>query len=721
MTYVSKTKGHRLFAAVSCLSLAAVMQASPASAQEAAESAQTTGLQDIVVTAQRRSERMQDVPIAVSAITAADAAARGVTDVRALSSSIPNLSIGQNATQANIFLRGVGSQASNPNSETSVGIYIDGVYIAAPVGNLFAFNNIERVEVLKGPQGTLFGRNATGGVIQIITRTPSHTPGVEANIGYANYNTITGGGYATTGLGANAAIDFAIDFRHQGDGWGRNIIRNEDSYINNYVSMRSKLLFEPSDRTTITIAGDYSRHDGSAGLFAPPPGRTTFGGAGFYAGRYNVRGGSEDHQWIRVGGGSLTVEQDVGFARIVSISAYRRTKQNWRVDVDSSPVPGLDGNTDTFSRQYSQELRLESVDSPIEWVLGAYYFNYKAGNHPTFLTGVVLGGIGGTNTYYAFQKTESVATFGQVTVPLTDTTKLTGGLRYTHDSIDYSYYNITPAFGRSATVLGKNEYGKPTWRIALNQKLTEDVSAYVSYNHGVKAGGFELSGGTASIPGFNPEQLDAYEAGIKSELFGRRLRVNIAGFLYDYKDMQIQQFVGANNITTNATSAELYGIDLDITAAPVRNLTLSAGLGLLHSKFKEYTTATFFGIDGGRLACVPNCVATGNELPFAPKVTGSASAQYRIESAMGNFDLNATVIYNDGNFVAPDNVARIASYTRVNTSIGWTSENESYGLTLWAKNLFDEEYFASMQHTEFGILKRDGEPRTYGVTARVKF
>ena len=217
----------------------------PAAPQNPDDSAQ---LGDITITAQRDSQPLQDVPIAVTAVTADNLVSRGMTDTRSIGMSVPNLSLSENGVSVTPFLRGVGSNQSNPNDEPSVATYVDGVYIPSPTGNIFSFNNIERIEVLKGPQGTLFGRNATGGVIQIITRDPQHDPSLEASIGYGTHDILEGSAYATTGLGSDAAIDLAVVYDNNFDGFGRDIVRNQDIFRREEFAARSKLLITPGPR-----------------------------------------------------------------------------------------------------------------------------------------------------------------------------------------------------------------------------------------------------------------------------------------------------------------------------------------------------------------------------------------------------------------------------------------------------------------------------------------
>ncbi|MEJ2458514.1 MAG: TonB-dependent receptor plug domain-containing protein [Novosphingobium sp.] len=296
-------------------------------------------LEEIIVTAQRTKQRLQDVPIAVSAVTAAGLESRGITNAYSLGNAVPGLQVTQTGTTTTPYLRGIGSNAANPNNEASVATYIDGFYIAAPYANALSFNNIDRIEVLKGPQGTLFGRNATGGVIQIITRTPQHDPAMNFSIGYANYDTVTAGAYVTGGITNTIAADLAVQYKNQGNGYGHDLTRGGDTYLGWEGSVRSKVLWEPTAGTSVTIAGNYARLSNDFINYVFTPGVIGPDGVTTYAGRYNTSTDVAARAKSKVYGGSLTVKQDVGFATLVSLTSHQTAKGLNRFDRDTTPLP----------------------------------------------------------------------------------------------------------------------------------------------------------------------------------------------------------------------------------------------------------------------------------------------------------------------------------------------------------------------------------------------
>jgi len=707
--------------ASACIVAPALAQtaAPPTTAASPAVDSGGTRLQEVVVTAQRRTESLQRVPIAVTAVSGADLAARGLNDSLSLSDTVPNLDVTQNGTVLTLYLRGVGSNASDPNDEASVATYVDGVYIASPLANMFDFNNIERVEVLKGPQGTLFGRNATGGVIQVVTRDPSHTPGGEISATYGNYNTVGSSLYATTGLGDNLAADIAAVYRNNLDGYGRDIYRDQPIMRREDFGLRSKILWTPTATTQVRLSGDYGavRSDGTDYQLAP--GVIGADGVSTYPGPYKTETNEPNLGNTDIWGTSLRVDQDFGAVRFVSISAYRHIVGLYDLDEDATPVPIVNSFIHQLAKNFSQELQLLSPkDSKIQWVVGGYYFNAIYAYDPITIAGLAAGGPDASEDIFGTQRTHSYSAYGQATIPLFAGTKFTAGLRYTDENqSDHAFVNIG-----SVTVAAPPDqhqsFDKLTWRFALDHEFSDNVLGYVSYNRGIKSGGYNLLGPGA--PGYKPEVLDAYEIGVKSEFLDHTVRVNIAGFYYNYQDIQVQNIEAGAINTVNAASATMKGFDADVKFVPVNNLTVSAGLGYVYGTYSNFQNATFTPpspLDGPQY---PGN-ASGNSIINTPRVTANASVDYKIPTNIGVFLYDLTGSYRDSTFVSPDNRLTIPAHTVFNTSLGWTSMNGQYGVQLWAHNLFDERYYASRVETSVGDLQYLAAPRTFGVTLSSKF
>ncbi|QGZ93802.1 TonB-dependent receptor [Terricaulis silvestris] len=707
-------KGMMLIGAASfCLASPSFAQTAPAAPEDPG------GLEDIVVTAQRQSQSLQDVPIAVTAVTADELESRGMTDTLSVAMSVPNLSLPENGVSVTPFLRGVGSNQSNPNDEPSVATYVDGVYIASPTGNIFSFNNIERIEVLKGPQGTLFGRNATGGVIQIVTRDPQQEPLFDASVGYGDYDTTEASLYASTGLAPNFAVDFAVLYNNNNEGYGRDINRDADIMMRDELAARTKFLWTPGENTEFRLALDYSRLDSTGTDYQLAQGVIGADTVSTYPGERRTSTDFANTGDNEVYGASLRFDQDLNFARFVSISGYRHVVGDFHLDQDASPTPIVQAYINQFAENYSQEFQLLSPEgSTIDWLLGAYYFDADFAYTPLAIEGFAAAPFTRVELFGS-QNTESQSVYGQVTAPIMADTNLTVGLRYTMEdqSTDAS------VVGDGGTVLPwgvlaqSQDFEKLTWRISLDHQFSPTMMGYVSYNRGIKSGGFNMI--NAGTPGYDPEILDAYEVGLKNEFFNDTVRLNMAAFFYDYADIQIFNITGGGAVLTqNAAAAELYGFDADLDWLVNDRLTLSAGLGLLHSEYTSFPDATFTPpspLDGPQTTGD----ATGNELVNAPGISANLSADYVIPTNSGEFRLVGAVSYRDDTYVSPDNRLTIPAFTVVNATLGWTAPSGRWGAQLWARNLFDEAYYANRTEQALGDIQYLAPPRTVGVTLNV--
>lgn len=678
-----------------------------------------SGLTDIVVTAQRTSQSLQRVPIAITAVTADDLAARQITGSLGLETAVPNLSLATNGSSVTPFLRGVGSNQSNPNDEASVATYIDGVYIPSVTGNIFRFNNVERIEVLKGPQGTLFGRNATGGVIQIVTRDPTQDPTLDLSIGFGSYQTVEVSAYAASGLTSNLAIDLAASLDSNQAGYGYDINLGNDIFVRNQKAVRSKLLWTPGDNTEIRLTADYSVQDSSIPEYQLPEGVIGIDGVTSYPGKRRTNTDWANGASNEIYGGSLRLDQDFNFARFVSISGYRHVTGTFYLDQDATPTPIVRATINQFAENYSQEFQLLAPsDSKIDWLAGAYYFHAKYAYTPLVIEGFGAAPFNSIELYGS-QSTDSYSLYGQGTVPIFGNTRLTGGLRYTWEN--QSTTGRTEANGGILIVPDipqEQSMQRLTWRAAIEQQFTDAVLGYLSYNRGTKSGGFNMI--NAGTPGYRPEVLDAYELGFKTQFLDNSVRFNIAAFIYDYRDIQVFNITGGGAVlTTNAAAARVHGMDAELTWKPVDNFTISGGMGLLDGKYTDFPNATYTPpspLDG------PQTVidATGNDMIYAPKFSGNISADYRIPTNAGEFWVNGTAQYRDKVYVSAANTFAIPAYTVVNASVGWTSPDGHFGVNLWARNLLDEDYYSNRTEQALGFIQYLAPPRTVGFTFTFK-
>jgi iron complex outermembrane recepter protein len=699
---------------VSMLALAASAFAQESGSPASAEG----GLQEITVTAQRRSEPLQNVPIAVTALDMKDIQDKGLNGPLDLAGIVPNLTIMKSGPSIlNPFIRGVGEIAGGPNDEPSVATYVDGVYIASPsAAATLSFNNIERIEVLKGPQGTLFGRNATGGVIQIVTRDPSHTPEFDGSIEYANYDEKKINAYLTAGLNPWIATDFAAFYDDQSRGYGHDFTTGSPTFIHKDYALRSKTLMTPNDATEIRLTADYSRTWASS-PFQLAQGVVGIDGVTTYPGRYNTDNDVDMINRVNQYGASIRLDEDLGAVRLASISSYRHNDVFFTFDQDMTPVPLVPVYLTEFQENVSQELQLlSSPQSPVDWLVGAFYYNSKAGEDPVTIKGLAAAPLPFENII-ATQHTVSESIYGQASVELLPRLKGTLGLRGTNEtqSVDGEFASVGGIL--AGPFHQSSKFDKLTWRLALDYQFSQDVHGYVSDNRGVKSGGYNLF--TPQGPGYRPETLDAYEVGLKTEMFDRHVRLNVAAFYYDYRDIQVSTTVAGAVTTQNAAKAQMYGMDADLQVVATDRLTFSGGLGLLNARYQDFPNAVTYGAQPGPIVVVAN--ARGNATPLAVPVTASLTASYKIPVSTGNVLLSATEIYNDSSFKDTANRLRYPSYALLNGSIAWAPADEHLGVRVWIKNATNATYYVDRYETSFGDIQQQAPPRTYGVTVSTKF
>jgi len=707
----------------------------PAHAQADPETLQ---LADIVVTAQKRPEKLQDVPITIEAFDAARLANSGIDTVNDLATVVPGLVYTDVTGYGLPYLRGIGTTATGPGYENPVATYVDGVYYAAQGADAFAFNNIASVEVDKGPQGTLFGRNATGGAIQINTLDPTQAFSGKADVGYANYDTATLRAYVTGGLSANLAANLAVNYADQGSGYGVNLANGAAVDKTDNLGLRSKLLYSFDEDSSLMVILDYNRLAYIPTL-APFPGTTPQFDPPVSSNPRDVYGSPQPYGRNTQYGVSTTLVSDLGFAKFTSTTAFRTTFVDSLFDSTLTALPGtlffIQG--DEPHRQASQEFQLASQKGGVlDWVGGAYLFWERSGyNDPTLIGGssfaVPEQGIPSGIVQNLDYKTYSAALYGQSTYHVTSATAVTVGLRYTNEYRNDVFTQTLPDFDSTTVAAGDRAFNNLSWRLALEHNLSPDTMIYVSDNRGFKSGGY--SNGSP----FLPERLDDYELGAKQEWLDRRLRVNAAAFFYDYKNIQTVTYPQGQEDIINGADAHLYGLDLDAQASLTGELKLSAGLELLHSKYESFPDAPIsvpiaviapgssaygdgFYSAGTTYTTRPGGAA-GNELPKAPKVSGDLSADYTTALSIGKLAANLTYAYEGSYYAEADNRLKQASYGVLNAFVSFGKIDDDLVLKVWGKNLTNKLYAAFIASQTNGDFAEWAPPRTYGVTISKKF
>lgn len=700
---------------------------------------------EIVVTAQKREQNLQDVGISMTAFTGDGLRERGITDSTDIAGLVPNLEIGDPVgagSQPTIFIRGVGLNDFNTNNAGPNGVYVDEVYISSPSGQSFQLFDIERVEVLRGPQGTLYGRNTTGGAINFIMRRPSDEFSANANVSYGSFDTVSAEAAVSGPVGDRVRLRSSLLYRSS-DGYFENLLTGEKH--NGTSNIAGRLLADIDVATNLELR--LNLHGGSLDTDAPQYRSQGLldpltsapcaidairaGACGdalgyvspsdFYEGEFNREGQLDVETW----GGSATVNWDAGPFQIVSISAYEFLDKLQEEESDSSPNRLLEVDYGVKSKTFTQELRAVGEANRLKWLIGAYYLwedldqdqtadlfrdlrplvesidpiSFPGGFDPDGASGVAP--IFFSRTLNS-QKTESFAVYGQIEFELTDRLNATVGGRYTTESRDFTSSVIFeeptfefPLFDFADGV----DNDAFSWRFALDYHLQDDILLYASYSTGFKSGGF--NGGflfdPVALQPFDKETLSAYEAGFKSQFFDRRVMLNASGFYYDYKDLQVFTLVNTGGVPTqaldNAADARIYGFEMELGAEPVENLNVNLSLGYLDTELQNFQSS--FGLD-----------LSGNELALAPKwsVSGIVARDWPVASGTLTTQLN--VNYRSHVFFSTENNPLIAQdgYALLGARIQYQRENSSWYMAVFGTNLTDKEYLSyAVDLSDFGF------------------
>ncbi len=692
-------------------------------------------VQEIIVTAQRRKERLQDVPIVVSAFAGEQLAAAGIQSTLDLGTVTSGLEFGTQAAYAQPILRGVGTVANGPGVESPVALYVDGIYYGAMIGSVLTLNDIEQVEVLKGPQGTLFGRNATGGLIQITTKDPTQTFNGYFDAGYGNYNSPGGDLYVTGGVTRSVAADLSVHYQNQGTGFGRNAFTNTEVNKTKDLSLRSKWLFTPSDATSIKAIVDYE-HQNFAQAYVPAPGTRPPGDVPYTGNPQGMNGIFDPYGILNQGGASVQLRHDLGYGEFVSLTGFRRSTVTEAFDggLTRDPNAVLNLVINEAHTQATQEFQLNSAaQSKLKWSTGVFLYHADGQSEPLVITTLGLFGPPpfGLNDIYVFsdQKTNSAAAYAQATTEIAPATNLTAGLRYTYErrtfSISEALYDFTGAAVPGAPPAdGKVSFNKVTYRLSVDHRFSSDVMGYASYNRGFKSGGFDDY--LSPILAYVPETLDAFEIGAKTDLFERRAQLNVSVFDYEYKNIQAVEYPQGVQIIRNAAKARLYGVDVDAKAQLSEGFSLTLGGEYIHDRFTDFPDATIATpLPGGGTAFTRGDVR-GHRLGLVPDFTANVGINYKLPptvmpAASGSITANVTYAFNDGWFAEPENRLRQPAYNAVNSSISWSSTNDLNKVTLWGNNLSNAQYTVALASQDTGDFAIYAPPRTYGIKYLRKF
>ena len=704
-------------------------------------------LEEIVVTAQKREQNLQDVGIAISALSGEQIEQLGFTNAQQVTAMAPGVSTVQPNGEANyaIAIRGVANSDFTANVESPVAVYLDDVYISQMSGTGFQLFDMERVEILRGPQGTLYGRNATGGLAHFVTRKPSQEFDAYARVttGREDLFRLEGavGGPLSSTVSARIS---AMTNSH--DGYVENRLGGKLNDGND-ETVRVQLLYEPNDRFDLLLNYRQSDQNINTGFFehvtanvegqlTPTEVNQVLGyidnDGNPFAGDYDAPGFND----LSTRGYSATFNWDFGGVTLTSITDYSTVEREYIEDTDASPVPLFNFFLTTDATQFSQELRLTGGSERLNWVAGFYYLDLDiddsngAETEPFIDPASDTPAVSGLDNPYE-TTTESWSLFGQVEYQLNET--LTGivGLRFVRDEKEHDYavnaVDFIPGtrqrngnpniLATIATYSGDREDDEVAGRLALNWQAGDNTLLYASFNRGVKGGGFNAPVFPLAPPleytdefmSFDPEELDAYEVGFKSTLNDGLLRLNGAAYYYDYSNYQAFQFIGIDTLTTNA-DAESYGAELELTASPMEGLDIMLG--------GAYNDIEVDLGDGS-----PKTTSVQS-----PEWNFNALVRYEFPMVGGTGALQMDAQYRSEHFFSLTGLETVREngYTIYNFAASWRSADERWNVMGYVHNLTDEEYlvqtFDLSGPASFGMVEQYyGRPLWWGVTVGVNW
>jgi iron complex outermembrane receptor protein len=727
--------------------------------QPAAEEA---GVQDIIVTARRRNESIQTTPVAVTAIAPAQLEASAAVNIGDLQGTAPNVLItvqSTGAATANISIRGIAFADVEKSFDPAVGVNVDGVYIGTSTGQLLDFFDIESIEILRGPQGTLFGRNTIAGVINIRRTRPTGEWGGKFEAGIASYDQISLRGVLNVPVVKDMLAAKFFAFHTDGSGYYREIGSGKHRGGSNNENFGATFLFTPSDSFDALLTVEKQVQD-----FDPVNGFLTRTGDAFCdflpicdgnttTDIYKVATPVPPLGHYRSPAATLEMNWDAGPVKLTSVTSYRKSKEH---QVQDFATNGLYvANRRQRYRQFSQELRASGdIGDRFDYVAGVYYFDsrYRINQATTifFVPASVQDTVG---------KSESYAAFADFNWEIFDRVRLSGGGRYTHDkkSLQTDLDDLgVPANSFSSPETSKS-WSKFTPKIGIDYRPTDDLMVYGSWSRGYRSGGFNGRGLTpfsATTP-YNPETVDSYEVGFKSEFFDRAVALNVAAFYTDYKDIQqtttvsTQGGTGNETIVTNAASAKIKGVEADLTIRPMRELTIRSSLGYTDSKFGGFLTRQPVTLPTGAVE-IRDFDLSNVDLIYAPKITWSINGEYEIPVAAmnGSIRLNASYRYLSrydqqvaadpatplpatGTVVVARNDPRLRSDRQnlVDASVSFLWDMDNSGakarLTFYGRNLLDDRgpntAFNVAAFPIFWAFAAAREPRVYGAQLGFEF
>ncbi|MBT7410617.1 MAG: TonB-dependent receptor [Methylococcales bacterium] len=663
---------------------------------------------------------LQTTPISITSFDNVDLFERSIGSVKELTHATPGLSIAENQNFTQVYIRGVGTNNIFTGSDTSSTVHYDGVYMSRPTMVMNDFNDIERIEVLKGPQGTLYGRNSVGGTINIIPTLPTEEFRAKASLDLGNFQARRLTGSVSGSLNNDDTMMGGVSFLlNDSDGYVKDLSTTATSTLANEgrKGARGTIRWRFMKNAEFILSTDYLDLNESPPINKPiyrlSDGSAPTSNPLFISDPHSVSLSFTPEIALTNYGTHAKFIWDISDQyKLTSISARRGMDYKIRVDADFTELALADNIFDEDQTQFSQEIRLNKQGGAMTWLLGAYYFEEK--DDLIFIT----------NSFKAVDvqtETTSSALFFQGRYAVNDKLATIAGIRYTDEDKTIKGENF---FASGVIKSNQTSDTNLTPKIGFEYLQSNNLFLYGTISRGIKSGGFNIVDAIANDSSvFDPEILTAYEIGTKADWWNKRLRTNGSLFYYDYEDLQVQTFDSNGFILiNNAASAEITGLELEMSFLPTVNWQFDAGISYLDAVYKKFFAAE--DVNGDR-SVLETVNAAGNHLNSAPELSIDLTAKY-----YQNFD-NSTLTYRlnyywqDREFYTPANqeTKSQAAYALVNASLGYQTLNEALEVILYVNNLTDKDYFNATFDffDQTGIVGRINPPRTYGVKALYQF
>ncbi|WCP16010.1 Pesticin receptor (plasmid) [Sphingobium sp. AntQ-1] len=670
---------------------------------------------------------MTDVPIAITAVTSNQLSGAGVAATQQLGQVVPGLRLDLSGGFSQPTLRGVGSSVAGAGLNASVATYVDGFYRPSQLSNNFDIADVESIQVLKGPQGTLFGKNATGGAILVTTLEPTFIPSLDVKLSYGRFNEIRTSAVASTGITDTLAVGFSVQHRRS-DGFQYNLFTGRNADTADNWNARAKLLFKPTytlsflltyEHTSINdnSSATYSAYRGYSLANDPAVVEALLPGTPLPVVIPQERGivNLNAPLAFRVNADGITLRSrlELEGATVTSYTGYRDEKVLISQDYDATDLTLFHGVFPPEEKTFSQELNVASNgSSPLQYVAGLFYYNDKS-RYPSYLA--TFNGAAPLNVFDATNYAVSYAAFLDGTYNFNDKIYLTLGARYSIDKLRDRFAAFPPAPYDGAT----RTFRAFTPRAVLRYAIDQNTSIYASASRGNKSGVFNATG--FSKDAVEPEQINAFEVGFKMSRPG--VRFETSAFMYNFKNLQVNRFTNTASILVNAAKARIYGGDFQLSVKVAEPLRIELGGAYTHARYQDFSDApTYLGTgfpgDPIRTASVD---ARNFQMTRAPDWTGNAAITYETDLGGGRFLATASYYRTSHFYFDAGHQTEQKGYGLMAARVNWTTPDGHLTVGVYGENLTDTKYLAQVLQEPQAILQQYGTPRTYGVALEVKF